>query len=117
MSRLAGRGALALMGIAACLGLAGCVYDYTNHEDRLSYSAGDAVKANLIKETVDPEYPGMYSKKGLGRNGRVIGTASGSSGYSGNCEFNSQTAANGSNCGDRSAQARPGGFIPPAGGS
>lgn len=72
MSRLAGRGALALMGIAACLGLAGCVYDYTNHEDRLSYSAGDAVKANLIKETVDPEYPGMYSKKGLGRNGILI---------------------------------------------
>jgi hypothetical protein len=68
---------MAMLGaLAACLVLAGCVYDYTNHEDRVSYSAGDAVAANLIKETINPEYRAMYKKQGLGRNGIVVPQAS-----------------------------------------
>ena len=58
--------------LAAAAGLGGCTYDYTQHSDRIAYSAGDAVKANLEAETIDPSNPSMYSKKGLGKNGRVI---------------------------------------------
>jgi len=58
--------------LIAAASLGGCTYDYTQHSDRIAYSAGDAVKANLEAETVDPSNPSMYSKKGLGKNGRVI---------------------------------------------
>ena len=53
-------------------GLGGCTYDYLQHTDRLAYSGGDAVKANLEAETVNPSKRSMYSKDGLGRNGLII---------------------------------------------
>ena len=38
--------------IALALALGGCAYDYLQHTDRVSYSAGDAVKANLEAQTI-----------------------------------------------------------------
>jgi len=72
MRRGVRQGLAALAAAGSCLLLAGCVYDYSSHDDRVSYSAGDAVAANLIQETINPEDPAMYSKAGLGRNGIVI---------------------------------------------
>ncbi len=67
-----------LVGVTAGLGLAlllgGCSYDYLQHTDRVAYSAGDAVKANLEAETINPAKRSMASKWGLGRNGSVITT-------------------------------------------
>lgn len=52
--------------------LGGCVYDHLQHTDRVSYSAGDAVKANLEAQTVNPSKGSMYDTSGLGRNGTVV---------------------------------------------
>jgi hypothetical protein len=57
-------------GCAALL-LSGCAYDYLQHTDRVGYSAGDAVKANLAQETTNPSKRSMYLKGGLGKNGIV----------------------------------------------
>jgi hypothetical protein len=57
---------------ALALALGGCAYDYLQHTDRVAYSAGDAVKANLEGQTIDPEAPGKASTAGLGRNGSVL---------------------------------------------
>jgi hypothetical protein len=51
--------------------LGGCAYDYLQRTDRVGYSAGDAVKANLAKQTIDPSKKTMYSTKGLGKNGAI----------------------------------------------
>ena len=63
------RGA-ALAAILALL--SGCAYDYLQHTDRVAYSAGDAVKANLERETINPSKGSMYVTSGLGKNGTVI---------------------------------------------
>lgn len=52
--------------------LSGCGYDYLNHTDRVSYAAGDAVHANLERETINPSKRSMYRTGGLGKNGSVI---------------------------------------------
>ncbi len=60
-------------GLAAlALAVSGCAYDYLQHTDRVAYSAGDAVKANLERETIDPSKQSMYKTKGLGRNGAAL---------------------------------------------
>ena len=64
---------LALAGSLLLL-LGGCIYDYTQRTDRVGYSAGDAVKANLEAQTIDPSKKSMYRTDGLGKNGPVIGT-------------------------------------------
>jgi hypothetical protein len=51
--------------------LGGCAYDYLQHTDRVSYSSGDAVKANLQQQTINPKKPSMYLKGGLGKTGKV----------------------------------------------
>ncbi len=52
---------------------AGCAkYDYLQRTDRISYHAGDAVRANLERETIDPSNGAMYDTSGLGKNGSVI---------------------------------------------
>ena len=70
-------GALLRLGTTVALALArsGCAYDYLQHTDRVSYTAGDAVRANLASETTNPSKRSMYSTKGLGRNGNVLATA------------------------------------------
>lgn len=67
MSRLA----LILGTAAAALTLGGCAYDYLQRTDKVGYSAGDAVKANLEAQTIDPARDSAYSTKGLGKNGYV----------------------------------------------
>jgi hypothetical protein len=62
--------ALALFAVLSAL--AGCNYDYRQRTDRVGYSAGDAVKANLARETTNPAKKSMYSTKGLGKNGTVV---------------------------------------------
>ena len=37
-----------------------------------TYSAGNAVKANLEAQTIDPSKKSMYKTKGLGKDGLVI---------------------------------------------
>ena len=58
------------IGVAALLG--GCTYDYLQRTDRVAYHAGDAVKANLERETANPTHAGQYRTKGLGHSGHVI---------------------------------------------
>jgi hypothetical protein len=67
LSRLA----LILAGTAAAIALSGCAYDYLQRTDKVGYSAGDAVKANLEAQTIDPARDSAYSTKGLGKNGYV----------------------------------------------
>ncbi len=57
---------------AVVLALGGCTYDYLQHTDRVAYSAGDAVKANLERETIDPSSESKHKTKGLGRDGVVV---------------------------------------------
>lgn len=63
--------------LAAVLGalLGGCTYDYLQHTDRVAYSAGDAVKANLESETISPSKESMYDSSGLGQDGAVAPVA------------------------------------------
>ena len=56
-------------GVAAALLLSGCTYDYLQRTDRVGYSAGDAVRANLERETADPSRKSMRSVSGLGKDG------------------------------------------------
>jgi len=68
-----GLGAAAML--AALSMLAGCTYDYRQRTDRVAYTAGDAVKANLMRETSNPTKASMYRVKGLGKNGPIPSTA------------------------------------------
>jgi hypothetical protein len=54
---------------AVALTVSGCTYDYLQHSDRVGYSAGDAVKANLEGQTTNPSKRSMYSTAGIGKNG------------------------------------------------
>lgn len=57
--------------IGLLLALGGCAYDYVQRTDRVAYSAGDAVRANLERETTNPSHAAQYKTKGLGKNGAV----------------------------------------------
>lgn len=85
---MTGRGASAILrpvalAVAVSALLGGCSYDYLQHTDRVTYSAGDAVTANLERETTNPEKSSMYVTSGLGRNGPVINPANGAGPSSG----------------------------------
>lgn len=60
--------------VAASLALllAGCVYDYAQHTDRVGFTAGNAVKANLEAQTVNPSDKRRYKVDGLGKDGVVV---------------------------------------------
>lgn len=60
------------MAAALSLFLSGCAYDYLQRTDRVAYSAGDAVRANIERETINPSKGSMYVTSGLGKNGSVI---------------------------------------------
>ena len=62
-------------GSALALTLGGCTYDYMQTSDRVGYHAGDAVKANLEAQTVNPTKDSMYDKSGLGANGDQTSSA------------------------------------------
>lgn len=63
-----GAAAAALIGLI----LGGCSYDYRQRTDRVAYSAGNAVKANLEAQTVNPSAASKYDTSGLGQNGPVV---------------------------------------------
>lgn len=69
-----------LAGLLACaaalLVLGGCAYDYIQRTDRVSYNAGDAVKANMAIQTTNPSKASQYSTTGLGKNSNVVGEPS-----------------------------------------
>lgn len=60
------------LALLTALLLAGCTYDYLQRSDRVAYSSGDAVKANLESQTTSPSKKSMYSTDGLGKDGTVI---------------------------------------------
>lgn len=59
-------------GLLLVLALGGCTYDYMQRTDRVGYSAGDAVRANLERETMNPTKRSMYDTRGLGKDGKVV---------------------------------------------
>ena len=65
---------LAAAALALALGAlpAGCTYDYLQNTDRVGYRAGNAVRANLAMETINPWKADMYDTRGLGKNGVVV---------------------------------------------
>ena len=63
--------AILILAIAASLG--GCTYDYIQRTDRVAYSAGDAVRANIEQQTTNPSHRKQYVTTGLGRNGYGTG--------------------------------------------
>lgn len=69
---MSARAALIAASAALALLLGGCTYDYLQHTDRVGYSAGDAVKANLEGQTINPSRKSMDNTKGLGKNGHVV---------------------------------------------
>lgn len=60
------------MASALALTLAGCAYDYAQNSDRVGFSAGNAVKANLAAETTNPTKGSQYKTGGLGQDGVVV---------------------------------------------
>lgn len=60
-----------IVALAALLG--GCTYDYLQRTDRVAYSAGDAVRANIERQTTNPTHRQQYVTTGLGRTGYVTG--------------------------------------------
>lgn len=60
------------MASALALTLGGCAYDYAQHTDRVAFSAGNAVKANLEAQTVNPTGASHYKTSGLGKDGPVM---------------------------------------------
>jgi hypothetical protein len=64
--------ALSTIGLAlALLPLGGCTYDYLQRTDRVAYSAGDAVRANIESQTINPSKKSQYVTTGLGKNGEM----------------------------------------------
>lgn len=57
---------------ASLLPLAGCSSDYLNHRDRITLAGGNAVRANLERETINPSKASMYRTTRLGSNGNQI---------------------------------------------
>lgn len=59
------------LALVLCATLTGCTYDYTSRYDRVAYSAGNAVKANLARETTNPSKKSMQDTTGLGKDGNM----------------------------------------------
>lgn len=103
---------------AACL-CSGCAADYLNHYDTVTLAAGDAGRSNMLLQTVDPFNPNSQNTHIEGDGQRIAGvmqryrgvaaSSGGGGGYQGNCPTDESTAADGSRCGKRSAESRPGG--------
>ncbi len=67
----------ALAAVTALL-LGGCsYYDYLQNTDKISYSAGNAVRANLEGQTINPSSGAQHDISGLGQNGQVVETETG----------------------------------------
>jgi hypothetical protein len=62
--------------ITLALSLGACASDDMQRTDSNAYSHGDAVKANMAIQTINPSKASMYKKSGLGKNGAVIASSS-----------------------------------------
>lgn len=109
------RGLLVLGAAGLC---SGCAADYLNHNDTVTLAAGDAGRANMLLQTVDPLNPNSQNTHIEGDGTRAVAVfngyrtpqaAGGASVSQGNCPTDESTAADGSRCGKRSAESRPGG--------
>jgi len=49
-----------------------CDLTYLANSDRITQGAGDAIKANLEGQTIDPSSDEQYDVSGLGKNSGVI---------------------------------------------
>ncbi|MDB5474133.1 MAG: hypothetical protein JWP99_1436 [Devosia sp.] len=72
MAPLALKGAVAL---ALALFATGCTYDHMQRTDRVSYRAGNAVRANMAIQTINPSRGSQFVTTGLGASGSVIPAA------------------------------------------
>jgi len=52
--------------------LSGCNLAYLANSDRVTQGGGNAVKANLEAQTINPSSASQYDVSGLGKNGSVI---------------------------------------------
>ncbi|MBA1141778.1 hypothetical protein [Mesorhizobium neociceri] len=96
----------------------GCAADYLNNYDTMTLASGDANRTNSLLQTVDPFNPNSNNTHIEGDGQRSVAVvqqyrspASGGGGYSGNCPTDNNVAADGSRCGKRSAESRPGGAM------
>jgi hypothetical protein len=105
------------LSLGIVLAISGCAADYLNNYDTTTLAAGDANHTNQLLQTVDPFNPNSNNTHIEGDGARSVAVIqqykSGGGGYKGNCEYSDQKASDGSRCGGRSAEARPGGFAPP----
>jgi hypothetical protein len=62
------------LAAALILTLSGCAHDYTQRTDRVAFHAGNAVRANIEAQTINPSKKSMKSTAGLGKNGTVVTT-------------------------------------------
>ncbi|GLQ78497.1 hypothetical protein GCM10007881_20130 [Mesorhizobium huakuii] len=97
--------------------ISGCAADYLNHYDTVTLAAGDSSHANMLLQTVDPFNPNSNNTHIDGDGARSLAVVQryksgpGGGGYAGNCPTDSSVAADGSRCGGRSAESRPGGAM------
>ncbi|MER8743876.1 hypothetical protein NKH54_12400 [Mesorhizobium sp. M1004] len=100
--------------LAGACTLAACA-DYMSHHDSVTLGLGDAMLANQAVQTVDPFPPDAQNTRIEGDGRRVAAAMGfrqkpgGGGGYTGPCLNPSDTASDGSRCGDRAATEKPGG--------
>ncbi|RUV41830.1 MAG: hypothetical protein E5X23_27690 [Mesorhizobium sp.] len=105
-----------LFCVAAMVAVSGCAADYLNNYDTMTLASGDANNTNRLLQTVDPFNPNSNNTHIEGDGARSVAVIqhykSGSGGgYTGNCPTDGSVAADGSRCGGRSAESRPGGAM------
>ncbi|TPM11519.1 hypothetical protein FJ960_01895 [Mesorhizobium sp. B2-3-11] len=115
-----------LVLMACVCTLAGCA-DYMSNRDSVTLGAGDAMLANQGIHTVDPFPPDAHNTRIEGSGRRVQGAmerytggplgrgtiSPGMGGANNNpCDFPDDTASDGSRCGGRSSNEKPGGEDP-----
>lgn len=94
-----------------------CAADYLNNYDTVTLAANDANQSNMLLQTVDPFNPNGQNTHIEGDGQRIAGVVQryrgmpAGGGYSGNCPTDNSVAADGSHCGKRSAESRPGGAM------
>ncbi|RWG71416.1 MAG: hypothetical protein EOQ67_07290 [Mesorhizobium sp.] len=103
--------------LGAALAISGCAADYLNNYDTMTLASGDANNTNKLLQTVDPFNPNSNNTHIEGDGARSVAVVQhyksgpGGGGYAGNCPADGSVAADGSRCGGRSAESRPGGAM------
>ncbi|WP_084508543.1 hypothetical protein [Mesorhizobium sp. WSM3224] len=115
-----------LFCLAAVLAVSGCAADYLNNYDTMALASGDANNNNRLLQTVDPFNPNSNNTHIEGDGQRSAGvvqhyrglplapdqaSSQGGGGDSGNhpCDLRTQVDSLGRPCGERAAEAKPGG--------